>query len=102
MKAKIHDYKQLYVFFCEGCKSVHQVNNSWNVDIVNITITPSVLVTAPNDIRRCHSFITEGKIKYLSDSTHKYKNETLDLLEFEFDHKDGSFMDPTYRDSHEG
>jgi hypothetical protein len=30
---------------------------------------------------RCHSFVRDGKIQYLSDCTHKYAGQTLDLEE---------------------
>jgi hypothetical protein len=30
---------------------------------------------------RCHSFVRDGKIQFLSDCTHKYAGQTLDLEE---------------------
>lgn len=31
----------------------------------------------------CHSFVTDGKIQYLSDCTHKYAGQTIDLVDIE-------------------
>ena len=28
---------------------------------------------------RCHSFVTDGKIRFLGDSTHKLKGQTVPL-----------------------
>ena len=33
-----------------------------------------------NDI--CHSFVTDGKIRYLNDCTHHLKGQTVELLDF--------------------
>jgi len=70
------------------------------------TFTPSVLVrwvSLPNEIEKdengeyilgadgrvkgakdevCHSFVTDGKIKYLNDCTHHLKGQTVELLDF--------------------
>ena len=32
---------------------------------------------------RCHSFVTDGKIQFLGDSTHSLAGQTVDLLEME-------------------
>lgn len=55
---------------------------SWNGDTEKPTIKPSVL-TWVNDRIRCHSFINDGKVQFLSDCTHQYANQTLDLLDVE-------------------
>lgn len=31
----------------------------------------------------CHSFVTDGRIQYLSDCTHSLKNQTVDLPDWE-------------------
>ena len=80
----------------------------WNGDIERPTFTPSVLVTgrdftdkgeaafkawhdagcpkpAPEfesaDVR-CHTFITDGRVQFLSDCTHALAGQTLDLPPF--------------------
>lgn len=79
-----------YAFFCPGCQNVHQVNSGWtfNGDYDAPTFTPSVLVngnpkykhpTAP----RCHSFVTDGQIRFLDDCEHDLKGQTVPLQRFD-------------------
>lgn len=82
-----------WFFVCPGCGENHRVTDSWtfNGDTVRPTIRPSILVTwraNPDAIegfeewrkeRRCHSFVTDGKIAFLSDCTHAHAGETMDL-----------------------
>jgi len=94
MIKKIHKRKNVYSFFCLGCGGIHQFNDSWKVDIENLTVSPSVLVTVPNKSDpRCHSFIKNGQIQYLSDCSHDLKNKTIDLPEFKM-LEDGSYWNP--------
>jgi hypothetical protein len=91
-----------YVFFyCPGCQSrhlikvkTHQNRRGWgfNGNHDKPTFTPSVLVTydgpdagqerdgdrAPP--ARCHSFVTDGKIQFLGDSTHALAGQTVALI----------------------
>lgn len=88
-------------FWCPGCDSAHVVSDAWQVDVETATITPSVLVhghrklvdysligdalLAPANITttpRCHSFVTNGHIQYLADSTHALANQTVDLADW--------------------
>lgn len=98
--------KHEYMFYCEGCKENHFFNSSWtfNGDFVKPTVTPSILVSsghyapeykgdtcwctynaehpdelAPFRCYRCHSYVTNGKIQYLSDCTHELAGKTVDL-----------------------
>lgn len=42
------------------------------------TITPSILCTRrPDEV--CHSFVTDGRIQYLSDCTHALAGQTVDI-----------------------
>lgn len=86
---------------CQGCNSVHGVKVTgtgevwgWNGDAEKPTFTPSVLVTYPANPdadesckewrteRRCHTFITDGRVQFLSDCTHELAGQTLDLPEW--------------------
>lgn len=74
-----------HVFYCPGCKGHHAISNIWqyNNDPDKPTISPSILVNGtikpyPGMIR-CHSFVTDGKIQYLSDCTHDMAGQTVDL-----------------------
>lgn len=94
-----------YSFFCKGCGYEHliwtvapnQGGPTWtfNGDINRPTFTPSVNVTTgsfaeptfidPPEIppTRCHFFITDGKVNYLSDCTHHLKGQLIELDEIQ-------------------
>ena len=92
---------QLY-FRCPGCGHLHALNDSqtdlkgenrpvwdFNGDYERPTIKPSYLSwsyrknpeTGKYDVEtdKCHSFITDGKIQFLSDCMHKLANKTVEL-----------------------
>lgn len=80
----------------------------WNRDVERPTFTPSILVTGghysshhkpgdrcwctynaehPDDpsrfqCERCHSYVTDGQIQFLDDSTHPLKGQTVPLPEW--------------------
>ena len=60
-------------------------NWAWNGDTEKPTITPSILTTVNYNDKNivCHSFVTNGKIQFLSDSTHEFSGQTVDLLEID-------------------
>ena len=41
--------------------------------------SPSVLVTKPPTPYACHSFVTDGRIQFLTDSTHTLAGQTVPL-----------------------
>jgi hypothetical protein len=60
-------------------------NWGWNNDVVNPTFTPSVLVRYnftldKNNNKICHSFIDDGKWRFLADSTHDLKGQIVDMV----------------------
>ena len=89
-------------FWCPGCDSCHSVGVGegpgprwgYNGYPEKPTFTPSVLVTYPavpdaeegfeewRSARTCHSFVTDGRIQFLSDCTHALAGQTVDLPEF--------------------
>ena len=74
-----------HAFFCPGCGYAHWFSTeagrwTWNGDREKPTINPSVLTIGVNPV--CHSFVAQGKIRFLSDSTHKLKGQEVDLPEF--------------------
>lgn len=96
MKAILGD-KGAIAFMCPACKVAHRIwvdtgigteTNvpiwGWNGSEEKPTFTPSVLVTQdlPGGETRCHSFVTDGKIKYLGDCTHEMKETEVELAEF--------------------
>jgi hypothetical protein len=69
-------------FYCPGCKRYHTINvdgsqyPTWtfNGDYDKPTVSPSILIPGC-----CHSFITNGKIQFLSDCKHELAGQTVDL-----------------------
>ena len=60
---------------------------SFNGDFEKPTFSPSINIHygASDDgeikERRCHFFVADGKITFCGDCTHKFANQTLDLLD---------------------
>ena len=87
--------------YCPGCKSYHrlrirmpkeptaeEINDqkanrhglwSFNGDVDKPTFRASLLVNSKYPEVRCHSWITNGKIQFLSDCFHQLKNTTVEL-----------------------
>lgn len=77
------------LFFCPGCKQPHAIkksngtNGGWdfNGDKIKPTFAPSVLVrygSGPTD-DRCHSFVRQGTIQFLTDCSHNLAGHTVPL-----------------------
>lgn len=95
-------------FWCPGCKEMHVVATSrwtFNGDYDRPTFSPSVLVTsghyvprfqtgdtcwctynaehpdepAPYKCERCHTWVRDGQIVFLSDCTHELAGKTVPL-----------------------
>lgn len=97
--------KTYIIIKCPGCNDLHLLDKRWtfNEDFANPTFTPSLLITTGKYVTsnykelipeedwefweessiRCHSFITNGKIQFLSDCTHSLKDQTVDLLDID-------------------
>lgn len=76
------------VFDCPGCASIHMLPVTgprawgWNRDLERPTLTPSIFVNVGGSNPAepiCHSFVTDGKIRYLADCTHAMAGQTVDL-----------------------
>ena len=97
--AKIHfqegtNYRGV-VFHCPGCKGAHAVpiqgSKSYHWDFSgdenSPTLSPSILVNGILEYHdpsspRCHSFVRNGKIQFLSDCSHELAGQTVDLPEW--------------------
>lgn len=77
---------------CPGCNREHSIpvikgNETanawgWNGDVERPTIRPSIFVNKDRwnpEIPACHSYVTEGKIGFLSDSSHHLAGVTVEL-----------------------
>lgn len=54
----------------------------WNGDVDQPTLKPSILSRGGGkDVKCCHSFVTNGKIRFLKDCSHELAGKTMDLLE---------------------
>lgn len=101
------DGSEYVVFRCPGCTTLHSVIVhagtlnadgpvwGWNGSLDMPTFTPSLLLWLEHradedaeekkyvDSRRCHTFINDGRIQYLSDCGHALAGQTVDLSEIE-------------------
>lgn len=85
-----------YLFACPGCEeshfltvAPHQAPNgaSWqfNGNLEKPTFQPSILSSiepspgSDRPKRVCHSFVTDGEIRFLSDCTHDLAGKTVEL-----------------------
>ncbi|MEE9408282.1 MAG: DUF6527 family protein [Polaribacter sp.] len=82
------------LFICPGCGGGHApyIKGTgvpvwgFNNDLVKPTFTPSILVKGHlGEVKGidkygiCHSFVTDGKIKFLTDCTHELAGKTVDI-----------------------
>jgi hypothetical protein len=97
------------LFMCPGCDHAHGIRVrgeehpvwGWNESFDAPTFTPSIRVTgvqplSDEELDRvlkgekietiplcCHSFVTDGKIQFLGDCTHKLVGQVVDIPEWE-------------------
>lgn len=88
-----------WLFWCPGCRDLHAVGDGWafNGNIERPTFSPSILVTGgaqrdnAGEIKRdasgnvlqlhCHSFLEDGRLRFLSDCHHELAGQTVALPE---------------------
>lgn len=73
-------------FTCPGCERSHGIHVpqwKWNGSMDSPTFTPSLLCNGHDPKSRCHSFITDGSIRFLSDSYHKLAGQTVPIPDWE-------------------
>jgi hypothetical protein len=92
MAAKLHKMGQgpnggiNYVFHCPGCQYGHPVEVPrwiWNGSYDHPTFQPSLLCNGHDPKSRCHSYIKDGKIQFLSDCYHPLADQTVDIPDWE-------------------
>lgn len=79
--------KFTHMFFCPGCRCGHGFNNTtwqFNGDLDRPTLSPSYVTSWNHEgvEHRCHSFVRDGHIQFLDDSTHALKGQTVPLEAF--------------------
>jgi hypothetical protein len=97
MKPKIReagtnpDGSKLYMFHCPGCGYGHgftvggtrNINWTWNGSFDLPTFAPSLLCNASVPASRCHSFVRDGRIQFLSDCHHALAGQTVEIPDWE-------------------
>lgn len=83
--AKVRKVDSLFVFHCPGCKYDHAYDSRWqfNGSLDKPTFTPSLLCNQDHSSSRCHSYVTDGHIRFLDDCWHELKGKTVELPEYE-------------------
>lgn len=105
--AKVKLYEHYATVDCPGCGGCHTIDTqrwTFNGNLDKPTITPSLLSKSGHfvdgivkdcwcdfeerfgkkpgfECHVCHSFIADGKIQFLNDSTHKLAGQTVELPE---------------------
>jgi hypothetical protein len=79
-----------HLAYCSGCKQSHLIPIRWqfNGDLNKPTFAPSLLIniefTDPSKPKYvCHSFVTDGKWQYCSDSTHELAGQIIEMEDYE-------------------
>jgi hypothetical protein len=84
----------VFVFLCPGCKYEHpfrtisneQPNRpvwTFNGDLEKPTFSPSLLVGKDFPASRCHLFVKDGRIEFLSDCHHSLKGQTVEMGDYD-------------------
>lgn len=105
MKTAIGEYsdgRTSVMFFCPGCNVPHAITVgtwTWNGDRDAPTFSPSLLSKRwgypygidpePDETQEpsqqiCHNFVTDGKIQFLTDSTHHLAGQTVEIPEWPY------------------
>lgn len=82
-----------YVFWCPGCKFGHGVWTThpndrtkamwaFNGNMEKPTFHPSILIEW-GDNKRCHLFVTDGKLHYCGDCTHELAGQVIDMVDMD-------------------
>jgi len=84
--------RQIY-HYCQGCEQEHVFTvgqNGWtfNNNFEKPTFSPSMLINKHDPKTRCHYFIKNGQIQFLSDCHHALAGQTLDLIDLDIAFKD--------------
>lgn len=89
--------KGMATYWCPGCKRAHSITFgpegtetwTWDGNAEHPTFAPSILANGTRGASseewnrrhpRCHSFVREGRIEYLSDCEHAMAGTTVDMV----------------------
>lgn len=82
--------EEWWLFYCPGCQHNHSFRTSrgtetsgpqwtFNGDTYSPTFSPSLVYEAKDGRPRCHLFLRDGRIEFLSDCSHKLAGSTVPL-----------------------
>lgn len=82
-----------YGHWCPGCDKPHFFNISaqdhpqgkkwdFNGDVVKPTFSPDMRVDDERGNVVCRYYLTDGRLQFMGDCTHVYRNRTVPLPEF--------------------
>ena len=81
-----------YLLHCPGCNHAHMVTTDpatpgprwgFNGDLLSPTFTPSLLCYTDRPKDRCHSFIENGRFRFLTDCGHHLAGQTVDIPQWD-------------------
>lgn len=76
----------IYWFHCPGCECGHAFHVpqwTWNGSMDSPSFQPSLMCNRDDPRSQCHSFITDGKIQFLSDCWHGLAGQTVDIPDWD-------------------
>jgi hypothetical protein len=106
INAKLHRTDSGYAHWCPGCEGFHNINVdvprkngarwSFNGNVAQPSFSPSVNITygptepefqgdwaplkfGPDNVARCHYFLTDGHLRFCGDSTHALSGQSVPL-----------------------
>lgn len=78
------------MFHCPGCLKTHYVRIAgpgpaweWNHDMEHPTFLPSLIYNSQTETLRCHSYIRDGVIEFLSDCQHALAQKLVPLPDWD-------------------
>ena len=81
-------------FWCPGCQETHNVRVGtgdarswgWNGSVDKPTFQPSILVTHVGGKAegRCHSFVEDGRIRFLPDCSHALAGQVAEIPQWPY------------------
>lgn len=90
---KLRTIENGLMFYCPACNTPHAIRLGhngwqWNENIDHPTFMPS-LMSAMSDVR-CHLFVQEGQLRYLTDSTHELAGKIVPIPDWPFPDHDNA------------
>jgi hypothetical protein len=89
-EVELWEGRRQFHYFCKGCNEIHafslkseEGNHTFNMDLNNPTVNPSLLQNFGGQSKICHSYIRNGEIQYLGDCQHELAGKTIQLPEID-------------------